>query len=90
MRGGQLTSPVPAIRCSARLELPSGQVVELACIHAATPKPPWSAAVTTRWRAQLGALPTPSDSPCILAGAFNATLDHAQFRRYKGLRSDQP
>jgi endonuclease/exonuclease/phosphatase family metal-dependent hydrolase len=26
-------------------------------------------------------LPAPGDSPVILAGDFNATLDHAQFRR---------
>ena len=53
----------------------------LACIHAASPKPPWSPGATDRWRSQLSALPAPGDSPRILAGDFNATLDHAQFRR---------
>lgn len=45
------------------------------------PKPPWSPGATARWRGQLSALPEPGDSPRILAGDFNATLDHAQFRR---------
>ena len=79
--GWPLAAPVPAARCTTRLDLPSGQFVQLACIHAAPPKPPWSPGATARWRRQLAALPTPGDSPCILAGDFNATLDHAQFRR---------
>ena len=70
-----------AARCTARLDLPSGQFVQLACVHAAPPKPPWSPGATARWRSQLSALPAPDDNPRILAGDFNATLDHAQFRR---------
>ncbi len=81
LRGGSLAAPVSAARCAARLDLPSGQFVQLACIHAAPPKPVWSPAATARWRGQLSALPAPGDSPLILAGDFNATLDHAQFRR---------
>lgn len=81
LRGGPLAAPSPAARCAARLDLPGGQRVELACIHAAPPKPPWSPGATVRWRSQLAALPAPGDGPCILAGDFNATLDHAQFRR---------
>ena len=81
LRDGPLAAPGSAARCTARLDLPSGQSVELACIHAAPPKPPWSPGATARWRSQLSALPAPGDSPRILAGDFNATLDHAQFRR---------
>jgi endonuclease/exonuclease/phosphatase (EEP) superfamily protein YafD len=81
LRGGSPPAPVSAARCTARLDLPSGQFVQLACIHAAPPKPPWFPDATARWRSQLSALPAPGDSPCILAGDFNATLDHAQFRR---------
>jgi endonuclease/exonuclease/phosphatase family metal-dependent hydrolase len=55
--------------------------VQLACVHAAPPKPPWSPGATARWRSQLSALPAPGAGPHILAGDFNATLDHAQFRR---------
>ena len=81
LRGEPLAAPVSAARCTARLDLPSGQFVQLACIHAAPPKPPWSPDATARWRSQLSALPAPGDGPHILAGDFNATLDHAQFRR---------
>jgi len=81
LRGGPLAAPASAARCTAWLDLPSGQSVQLACIHAAPPKPPWSPDATARWRGQLSALPAPGDGPRILAGDFNATLDHAQFRR---------
>jgi endonuclease/exonuclease/phosphatase (EEP) superfamily protein YafD len=81
LRGEPFAAPVSAARCTARLDLPSGQFVQLACIHAAPPKPPWSPGATVRWRSQLAALPAPGDSPRILAGDFNATFDHAQFRR---------
>jgi endonuclease/exonuclease/phosphatase family metal-dependent hydrolase len=81
LSGGPPSAPVSAARCTARLDLPCGQSVELACIHAAPPKPPWSPGATARWRSQLSALPAPGDSPRILAGDFNATLDHAQFRQ---------
>ena len=70
-----------AARCTARLVLPSGQFVQLACIHAVPPRPPWSPGAAARWRSQLSALPAPDGGPRILAGDFNATLDHAQFRR---------
>jgi endonuclease/exonuclease/phosphatase (EEP) superfamily protein YafD len=79
LRGGR-TGPASAARVAARLDLPSGPPVPLACIHAAPPKP-WSAGATARWRSQLAALPAPGHGPLILAGDFNATLDHAQFRR---------
>jgi endonuclease/exonuclease/phosphatase (EEP) superfamily protein YafD len=81
LRGGPPATSASAARCIARLDLPSGQFVQLACIHAAPPRPAWSPAATARWRGQLSALPAPGDSPLILAGDFNATLDHAQFRR---------
>jgi len=81
LRGGPPAAPPSAARCTARLDLPSGQVVQLACVHAAPPRPPWSPGAAARWRSQLSALPAPGDGPCILAGDFNATLDHAQFRQ---------
>jgi endonuclease/exonuclease/phosphatase (EEP) superfamily protein YafD len=81
LRGGPPDARPSAARCTARLVLPSGQFVQLACIHAAPPKPPWSPGAAARWRSQLSALPAPGGSPRILAGDFNATLDHAQFRR---------
>jgi endonuclease/exonuclease/phosphatase family metal-dependent hydrolase len=79
-------SPGPlwsAARCSGRLDLPSGQSVQLVCIHTPAPKPPWVPRAAARWRTQMSALPAAGDTavPLILAGDFNATLDHAQFRR---------
>jgi endonuclease/exonuclease/phosphatase (EEP) superfamily protein YafD len=74
-------APMSAARCTARLALPSGPHVRLACIHAQPPKPPWSPNATARWRSQLSALPPPGADPVILAGDFNATVDHSAFRR---------
>ena len=81
LRGGPFAAPVPAARCTAQLDLPSGQFVQLACIHTSPPQPPWAPGVTARCRSHLSALPAPGEGPRILAGDFNATLDHAQFRR---------
>ncbi|MGH3301619.1 MAG: endonuclease/exonuclease/phosphatase family protein [Streptosporangiaceae bacterium] len=81
LTSGPPAAPVCAARCTARLDFPSGQFVQLVCIHAASPTPPWSSRATARWRGQLSALPAPGDSPLVLAGDFNATLDHAQFRQ---------
>ncbi len=80
LHAGPPAGPVSAARCTARLDLPSGQFVHLTCVHAAPPRPPWLPEATVRWRSQLSALPAPGDGPHILAGDFNATLDHAQFR----------
>jgi endonuclease/exonuclease/phosphatase (EEP) superfamily protein YafD len=81
LSGGPPAAPAAAARCTARLDLPSGQFVQLVCIHAPPPKPPWSPRATARWRGELSALPAPDDGPLILGGDFNATLDHVQFRR---------
>ena len=66
---------------SAQLDLPSGQSIQLVCVHSPPPKPPWSKGAVARWRSELSMLPPPGDTPVILAGDFNATLDHAQLRR---------
>jgi endonuclease/exonuclease/phosphatase family metal-dependent hydrolase len=68
-----------AARCTARLQLPSGRAVQVVCIHAPPPKP-WSARGAARWRTALAALPPPGELPSVLAGDFNATLDHAELR----------
>jgi endonuclease/exonuclease/phosphatase family metal-dependent hydrolase len=80
LRGGVSGAGGSAARCTAGLELPSGGWVELVCVHAAPPRPPWSPGAA-RWRGQLAALPGPGAGPRIVAGDFNATVDHAQFRR---------
>lgn len=63
---------------AARLTLPGGGTVELVAVHTYPPLGPW----TAQWRDGLRALPSaPSAGPYrILAGDFNATLDHAEFR----------
>jgi endonuclease/exonuclease/phosphatase (EEP) superfamily protein YafD len=85
LSGGPPGRLYSAARCTARLDLPSGQFVQLICIHTPAPKPPWAPRAAARWRAQMSALPAPGDIPFILAGDFNATLDHAQFRRLLNL-----
>jgi endonuclease/exonuclease/phosphatase (EEP) superfamily protein YafD len=66
---------------TARLDLPAGQSVQLVCVHPHPPFPPWSWAAAPRWRAELAVLPPAGDPPVILVGDYNATPDHAQFRR---------
>jgi len=70
---------VHAAQPTAVLELPGGEAVDLACVHPHPPKPPWSRGVA-RWRQELAVLPPPGERPRVVAGDFNATLDHALFR----------
>jgi endonuclease/exonuclease/phosphatase (EEP) superfamily protein YafD len=72
-------APVHAAQPTAVLELPGGEAVEVGCVHPHPPKPPWSRGVA-RWRRELAVLPPPGEVPRVLAGDFNATLDHALFR----------
>jgi endonuclease/exonuclease/phosphatase family metal-dependent hydrolase len=72
---------VPSVHMAqptALLELPSGDAVELVCVHPVTPK--LGRAGAAGWRTELGVLPPPGELPRVLAGDFNATLDHAVFR----------
>jgi endonuclease/exonuclease/phosphatase (EEP) superfamily protein YafD len=78
---GLTIGPSYASQPTARLDLPSGQSVQLVCVHPHPPFPPWSWAAAPRWRGELAALPPPGDPPVILVGDYNATPDHAQFRR---------
>jgi endonuclease/exonuclease/phosphatase family metal-dependent hydrolase len=75
---GQPLTPAHAAQPTAVLELPSGEAVELGCLHPRAPLPPtWAVAW---WRRELAALPAPGELPRVLAGDFNATLDHAPLR----------
>jgi endonuclease/exonuclease/phosphatase (EEP) superfamily protein YafD len=80
---GLRAGPAGAAQLTARLELPGGQRADLVCVHA--PKPAGSRASVARWREELAALPppaaSPADPPRVLAGDFNATVDHASLRR---------
>ena len=84
LRDGLAIESSFASQPTARLDLPGGPSVQLVCVHPHPPYPPWSAIAVPRWRGELAVLPppgTPADPPVILAGDYNATHDHAQFRR---------
>ena len=80
LEAGLPVGPSYASQPSARLTLPSGGHVQLVCVHPHPPYPPWAPPAVPRWRGELAALPPPGAAPVILAGDFNATADHAQFR----------
>ena len=77
--GGPPVPPSMMAQPTALLELPDGDEVELICVHPCAPGVRrWGG--PTRWRDELRALPAPGKLPRVLAGDFNATLDHAAFR----------
>jgi endonuclease/exonuclease/phosphatase (EEP) superfamily protein YafD len=78
LREGPAVAPVHMAQPTALLELPSGDAVELVCVHPVTPQLGRDGAA--RWREELAVLPPPGELPRVLAGDFNATLDHAVFR----------
>ena len=80
---GPAVAPVYMAQPTALLELPDGGAVELICVHPVAPHPGRRGAA--RWREDLAVLPPPGELPRVLAGDFNATLDHAMFRRVLGL-----
>ena len=67
-----------AAQPTALLELPGGEEVELICVHPRAPALERGGSV--RWRAELAVLPAPGKRPRVVAGDFNATVDHAAFR----------
>ncbi len=73
--------PAPLAQPTARLELPTGQCTDLVCVHLHAPNGRPRHWRVARWREELAMLPAPADPPRVLAGDFNATADHAQFRR---------
>jgi endonuclease/exonuclease/phosphatase (EEP) superfamily protein YafD len=77
---GPAIPPAHAAQPTARLTLPTGHVVDLLCVHPHAPIPPWHTGVAW-WRRELAALPGPAGPPTVIAGDFNATLDHWQLRR---------
>ena len=70
-----LAGPSSLEQPSARLEI-DGVAVEVVAVH---PVPPTDSA--GRWRNETAGLPGPGDAIRVLAGDYNATLDHATFRR---------
>jgi len=64
---------------STVVDLPGNDDLELTAVHV---QPPLTDTDARTWRTELGELPksTPNKRPRILAGDFNATLDHVAFR----------
>lgn len=81
LTSGLRLRPAPAAQLSARLELPTGQCADLVCVHLHAPDKLLSRWKVARWKQELSVLPPPADPPRVLAGDFNATADHAPFRR---------
>jgi endonuclease/exonuclease/phosphatase (EEP) superfamily protein YafD len=78
LSAGPAVALVHMAQPTARVSLPNGYTAELICAH---PVPPSLAREgVRRWREGLAVLPPPGDLPTVLAGDFNATLDHAEFR----------
>jgi endonuclease/exonuclease/phosphatase (EEP) superfamily protein YafD len=75
---GPEVAPVRAAQPTALLELPGGDAVELICVHPSAPALRRDGPI--RWRAEIAVLPPPGRLPRVLAGDFNATIDHAAFR----------
>ena len=67
-----------AAQPTAVLELPGGEEVELICVHPRAPA--MRRGGSAPWRAELAMLPPPGKRPRVVAGDFNATVDHAAFR----------
>jgi endonuclease/exonuclease/phosphatase (EEP) superfamily protein YafD len=79
LREGPAVAPAYMAQPTAQIELPGGGAVELVCVHPVAPNLGRRGAA--RWREELAALPAPGGLPRVLAGDFNATVDHAAFRR---------
>ncbi|MEV0146155.1 MULTISPECIES: endonuclease/exonuclease/phosphatase family protein [unclassified Nonomuraea] len=72
-----LFTPIGHNMPSATITLPGGTTAQVVAVH---PNPPLGARVT-EWNAALDALPPPSrEVTRVLAGDFNASLDHRAFR----------
>jgi endonuclease/exonuclease/phosphatase (EEP) superfamily protein YafD len=81
LTAGPGVEPVTLAQPAARLQLPGGGEADLISVHPRPPAPTYSARRVARWRRELSVVPPPGETPLIVAGDFNATADHAQFRR---------
>jgi endonuclease/exonuclease/phosphatase (EEP) superfamily protein YafD len=80
LRAIETPPPASAEQLRAALALPGGGELGVAAVH---PFPPLSAQRVADWQDVLRKLPDPDEGgrPNILAGDFNATLDHRDLRR---------
>lgn len=80
LRAVAVPPPDAPRQLQAALALPGGGQLGIVSVH---PRPPLSAGQVRAWKAVLRALPGPTQGgrPQVLAGDFNATLDHRELRR---------
>lgn len=80
---GRTPAPGAYAQPAALINLPGPRDMELMAVH---PRDPMGAKGTESWLADLGILPEPrTEGPArVLAGDFNATLDHSPLRRLLG------
>lgn len=80
-----LVPPTTMHMPSARLDLPGGRHVDVVAVH---PQIPVGPETVGKWRREIGLLPRPTAEhdavPRVLAGDFNATLDHSPLRALLG------
>lgn len=80
-----LVPPTSMRMPSARLDLPQGRHVDVVAVH---PQIPVGAETVQLWQREIGVQPAPLGGrgtvPRVLAGDFNATLDHAPLRALLG------
>jgi endonuclease/exonuclease/phosphatase (EEP) superfamily protein YafD len=85
LTGGLTLRQTYAAQPTARMRFPDGGQVDLVCAHPHPPNPPLSRVKIVRWREELAVLPPAAvpdlEPPRVLAGDFNASLDHVAFRR---------
>jgi endonuclease/exonuclease/phosphatase family metal-dependent hydrolase len=76
--GAEATSSAGFLVPRATIRVPGGGTVEVVSVHAAPPR----AGEVDEWESDLRSLPsaTPGEMLRVLAGDFNATLDHAELR----------
>ena len=80
LRDGLAVAPASRSRPVARLDVPGGQSVQLVCVHLRPPRPSRSSQRGGPLAHRDGDAAGSGDAPVIMAGDFNATLDHARFR----------
>jgi endonuclease/exonuclease/phosphatase (EEP) superfamily protein YafD len=75
----QIEPPTTFPQVTAQVSLPQGRAVQVQSVHV---RPPTDDNTTDTWKRELDALPDPVDGapPMVLAGDFNATVDHAGLR----------
>ncbi|KOV78700.1 endonuclease/exonuclease/phosphatase [Nocardia sp. NRRL S-836] len=76
----QLTPPGTLQQAGARVDLPGAQDIEVVSVH---PLPPVVPEGPEAWQRELAGLPSPDSTGAmrVLAGDFNATLDHVGLTR---------